>query len=206
MKRIPLAILSVVLVSLVAVAGVYAQTGESTALDEDGASLSIVETVPVTASVDVNINGQIYKLAIPVTVNIDAQQDLSDALLSAQAVDRVGIVLWKITAITEHDDKFDLSAFQEIEPSSPDNKLVVVESDVTNMDTEPYSYYASGGERLAYDEAGNLYDATDQSCDDINPGSKQSCIFVFDVPKTANILGLDLKVIDHKRIPFTAQE
>jgi hypothetical protein len=206
MKRIPLIILSILLASLVAVVSVYAQTGESTPLDENSASLSIVETIPVTASVDVSLNGQIYTLAIPVTVNIDAQKDLAEALLTAQEVDRVGVVLWRITEITEYEEEFDLSEYSELQPSSPDNKLVVIDSEVTNMDTEPYSYYASGGERFAYDELGNLYDPTDQSCDDINPGSTQSCLFVFDVPKTATILGLDLRVIDHKRVPFTAQE
>lgn len=206
MKRISLIVLSMLFVSLVAVASISAQSGESTALDESGASLSIVETIPVTASVEVNINGEIYMLAIPVTVNIDAQKDLADALLTAQAIDRVGDVVWRITAITEYEEEYDLSEYSELQPSSPDNKLVVIDSEITNLDSEPFSYFPGIYERFAYDELGNLFESTDIACNDINPGDTQSCIFVFDVPRTVTILGLDVKVLDHKRIPFTVQE
>ncbi len=206
MKRIPLIALSILLLSMVAVVSVYAQTGESTTLDESSASLSIVETIPVTASVEVNINGQIYQLAIPVMVDIDAQKDLADALLMAQTIDTVGDVQWKITDIAEYEEEFDLSRFSTVEPSSPHNKLVVVVSQLTNLDSEPFSYYPGIYERFAYDDLGNLYESTEQDCDDINPGNTESCTYVFDVPKTTNILGLDVKVLEHKRIPFTAPE
>lgn len=206
MKRIPLITLSILLLSLVAVAGVFAQTSQTTPLDENSASLSIVETLPVTASVEVNLNGQIYKLAIPVTVNIDAQKDLSDALLTAQTIDRVGDLQWQIGAITEYEEAFDLSQFSTVEPSSPDNKLVVIASNVTNMGAEPFTYYLAVSDLFAYDDLGNLYGSSDQECDDINPGASLGCTIVFDVPKTATILGLDMKVTDHKRIPFSAEE
>lgn len=205
MKRIPLIILNILLLSLIAVVGASAQTSE-TALDESSASLSIVETIPVTANVEVNINGEIYMLAIPVMVNIDAQQDLADALLAAQAIDVVGDLQWKITAISEYEEEFELSQFSIVQPSSPDNKLVVIESDLTNLDDEPFTYYAILSDGFAYDELGNLFAPTDQACNEINPGVTQSCVLVFDVPKTSNILGMDVKVTDHKRIPFTVQE
>jgi len=205
MKRIPLIVLSIVLLSLVAFVSVFAQTSATTPIDDNSASFSLVQTLPVTASVEVNINGQVYLLDIPVTVNIDAKKNLADALLTAPAVDRVGDVIWRITAIDEYEDEFDMSEYSELQPSSPDNKLVVIDSEITNLDSEPFSYYV-GGERSAYDELGNLYDSTDQTCPDLNPGDTQSCIFVFDVPKTATLVGLDVKVIDHKRIPFSTQE
>ena len=63
MKRIPLLIV-IALSTLLLAASVYAQTRS---LDANSASLSLVETIPVTANVEVNLNGQIYKLAIPVT-------------------------------------------------------------------------------------------------------------------------------------------
>lgn len=208
MKRIPLIILILLLIALTLASRpiIFAQSGESTSLDENSASLSIVETVPVTASVEVNINGQSYMLAIPVTVNIDAQKDLADALLTSQAVDRVGDVRWIITGISEYEEEFDLNDFSTLEPSSADNKLVVIESDITNFDAEPFLYYANTSDRLAYDDLGNLYSASDEQCDEINPGDTQSCTFVFDVPLSTNIQGMDVKVIQHKRIPFTAQE
>ncbi len=207
MKRIPLITLSLFLALLFVAVGVYAQGDDTETLDENNsASLSIVETVPVTASLEVNLNGQIYILAIPATLNIDAQKDLAEALLIAQEVDTVGDVQWQITDIVEYEEEFGLTDFTTLEPSSPDNKLVVVESEVTNLDTEPFVYYLTVNDLLAYDDLGNLFDPIDYSCDDINPGDMRTCRIVFDVPKTTTILGLDLKVIEHKQIPHTAQE
>jgi outer membrane lipoprotein-sorting protein len=205
MKRLPLIVLTLVLLSLLAVAGVFAQ-GSETVLDESNASLSIVQTVPVTASVEVNINGQIHLLAVPVLLNIDAQQNLADALLTAQTIDVVGDVQWVITGITEYDEEYDLSQFSTLEPSSPDNKLVVFESNLTNLGSEPFVYWTDSTDRYAYDDLGNLYESIDESCDDINPGSTQLCTFVFDVSDSATLLGLDVKVYDHKRVPFNTQE
>lgn len=206
MKRIPLVILSIVILSLLAVAGVFAQSGDATALDENSASLSIVEAVPVVASIEVTLNGEIYTIAIPATVNIDVQKSLSEALLTTQAVDRVGDLRWKITAIEEYGEEFDLNRYSTLEPSSSDNKLVVIRTDLTNLDTEPFTYYANTSDRYAYDSLGNLYATSDEDCDEINPGDTADCTFVFDVPKSVNILGMDVRVEDHKRIPFTAAD
>jgi hypothetical protein len=205
MKRIPLLVLTLVLLSLLAVAGASAQTSENTS-NENNASFSITQTVPVTASVEVNINGQIHVLAIPVMVSIDAQQSLADALLTAPTVDVVGDVQWVITSITEYEEEFDLSQFSTLQPASPDNKLVVIESDLTNLGAEPFTYWIGSSDQFAYDDLGNLFEATDQACEDINPGDTQNCTFVFDVPDSTNILGMDVKVLEHKRIPFSAQE
>jgi hypothetical protein len=136
-------------------------------------------------------------------VNIDAQKDLAEALLTAQEVDRIGDLQWKITEITEYEEEFALSQFSTVEPSSPDNKLVVIASELTNTGAEPFTYYLAVSDLFAYDDLGNLFDPSDYECDDINPGATLGCTIVFDVPKTANLLGLDMKVTDHKRIPLS---
>lgn len=205
-RRLSVIVLSMLFVSFVAVASISAQSGESTALDENSASLSIVETIPVTASVEVNINGQIYKLAIPVTVNIDTQKDLADALLTAQAVDVVGDLQWIITNIAEYEEEYEFNDFNTFTPSTPENKLVVIDSELTNLDSDPFNYYLDTGDLLAYDEQGNLYESFEGLCSDINPGNTQSCTLVFDVPMAATIQGMDVEVLEHKRIPFSAQE
>ena len=204
MKRIPLLIL-IALSTLLLAASVYAQTG-STPLDENSATLSLVETIPVTANVEVNLNGQVYKLAIPVTIDIDTQKDLADALLIAKQVDSVGDLQWKIMEIEEYTDEFELTRYNTVEPSSRDNKLVVFESQLTNLGAEPFEYYRGVSDLYAYDELGNLFDSSERSCDDINPGATLTCTVVFDVPENTTLLGLDLKVTDHKRIPFTEPE
>ena len=208
MKRLPLLVLlvfSTLSVCLVAVANVSAQTDQTSSLDENSASISIVESLPVTASIDVNINGEIYKIAIPATVIIDAKKSLAEALLHVQNADQVGDLSWKITGITEYEDAFDLSQFTTVEPTSPDNKLVVVTSELTNLGAEPFTFYIGVSDLYAYDNVGNLFDPSDYECDDINPGASLGCTIVFDVPKTVLILGLDMKVQDHKRLPFTGQ-
>lgn len=204
MKRIPLLIV-IALSTLLLAVSVHAQTG-STPLDENSATLSLVETIPVTANVEVNLNGQVYKLAIPVTIDIDTQKDLADALLIAKQVDSVGDLQWKIVEIEEYTDEFELTRYNVVEPSSRDNKLVVFESQLTNLGAEPFEYYRGVSDLYAYDELGNLFDSSERSCDDINPGATLTCTVVFDVPENTNLLGLDLKVTDHKRIPFTEPE
>jgi hypothetical protein len=208
MKRIPLFVLLAlaVMLSVFAFASVFAQTGEGSSLDGNSASLSIVETLPVTASVDININGQIYKVAIPATVIIDAQKSLAEALLTAQEVNRIGDLQWNITDIVEYDGEFEFAPFQSVAPLSPDSKIVVVESLVTNLDSEPFDTIWGTENRFAYDELGNLYEHTDMACDNVNPGNTQPCLLAFDVPKDVTILGLDIAVRDHGRIPFTSQE
>lgn len=204
MRRIPLIVLTIVLLSLAAAATVFAQEGAST-LDESTASLSIVETVTTNAQVEVTLNGQTYMITVPVTLNIDAQKSLSDALLTAPTIDRVGDLQWRITAIESYQEPYDLDRFTTLEPSSPDNKLVVIRAALTNLDSQPFVYYLGASDIFAYDDLGNFYTVTERTCEDINPGDTQTCTFAFDVPATATIAGMDVKVLDHKRIPFGAQ-
>jgi hypothetical protein len=203
MKRISL-IMAIALVSLFATASVSAQSAES-ALDEADVSLSIVEAVTTSAQVEVTIDGEMHVITVPVTINIDATKSLSDALLTSSTVDRVGDLTWKITAITEYGEEYELNNFNTLEPSVG-NKLVVITSELTNLDSQPFAYWISTSDRFAYDDLGNLYEEADYECDDINPGDTRTCVLVFDVPTTANILGVDVKVTDHKRLPFATEK
>lgn len=207
MKRIPLmyALLFVIVISVSTASAIaLAQDGE-TAVNEQSGTVSIVQTVPVSASVEVNINGQIYTVAIPVMVNIDTQQDLSQALLTTQAVHIAGDVQWIITAITEYQEEYELNDYRVLAPSSPNNKLVIIESELTNLDSAPFSYNQKTSDQFAYDELGNLYQPLDRACEDINPGSTGTCSLVYDVPLTTTIQGIDIEVIDHKRISFATE-
>lgn len=203
MKRLPLLVSMIVLLALITAATVFAQDGDTT-LDESAASLSIVETLTTSAQVEIAINGEIHVLTVPVSINIDATKSLADALLTTATTDRVGDVNWRITDITEYDTEYDLNNFSTLEPSTG-NKLVVITSELTNLDSQPFTYWLKASNRFAYDAVGNLYDEADYECDDIQPGDSRTCILVFDVPVSAEIQGLDVEVVDHKRIPYTTE-
>ena len=204
MKKLSLMI-CVTLLALLATVSVFAQTGTTPRPIDNSASFAIVESIPVTASVQVNINGEIYHLAIPVTVNIDAEKDLADALLTAPATNVIGNVVWEIMAITEHTGEYALSQFSTVRPSTG-NKIVAIESSITNLASTPFTYAWETRDRYAYDSLGNLYETTDYRCDDLNPGSTGTCLLIFDVPQTATLLGLEMSIYHHKRIPFRAGE
>ncbi len=200
MKRIPLISLTMLLLVLIAAASAIAQSSD-TSDNDASAALSIVETITTNAQVEITLNGQTHIITVPVTLNIDATRNLADSLLTAPATDRVGDLIWKIGSIVEHDAEYQLSRFETVTPS-PGNKLVVITSHLTNLDSQPFTYWLKTSNRYAYDDLGNLYDEADYTCEDINPGETRTCVSVFDVPTTANILGVDVEVTDHKRLPF----
>lgn len=164
--------------------------------------LTINETVPLLAGVEVRIGDDTHVLSLPATLTVDAQAALGAPGFAAADTTRVGILRWKIQEIEEHDSEYAVSQFTTVTASSPANKLVVVHSQATNLGREPFNFTRGLRDEFAYDAVGNLYGSTRRSCDDINPGATALCTLIFDVPADVTIVGLDLAVVDYKRIPL----
>lgn len=164
------------------------------------ATLTLKQQLPLFATVELNINGQIYQLKVPVTLDIDASSILDNVSLKASEASRVGNLDWQITEIREYTDEYS-HGFRTFEPSSPARKLIVVESNVTNLSDAPFEIYTMD-EMLGIDEAGNRYEYEDRVCDTINPGATNSCILIFDVPHSVTLTGLDLTAPHSKTIQF----
>lgn len=200
-------VILLVLVSLIAFQ-VNAQddTSETVTFDSGQASLTVQKTVPVSVSVELNLNGQVYQVSLPAILNVDAQAAIMEAI--AAESDKVGVLTWSIKGINESTDEFDLNDFMSVEVSSPDNKLVIVASEVTNLDSEPQDpNYSSVAEIQGFDELGNIYEpVSSRACTELDPGETAPCTIVFDVPRDVTIVGLDLKVTDHKRLVIQPSE
>lgn len=178
----------------------------ASAQDAPGTQVTVQSTTPVTASVQINIDGNTYFLEIPATVIVDAviSNVEDEARLISQAQRRVGVLDWQIQGIDEYEQEYVHGAYRSSEVSSPDHKLIVVTSSVVNLDTEPFEFWNFSA--LGFDETGNTYEYEDRYCDDVNPGAREGCTIVFDVPKNVEIVGLDLSVMDHQRLKFTPTE
>jgi hypothetical protein len=172
------------------------------ARDSD-ASLTVNETFSVLVDVEVQIDGETFVMAVPATLRVDSRRLLSEARLIADNHKRVGTLAWDIRTVEEHVGEYALTRFTTITPVSPNNKLVVVQADVTNLGRTPLNTIFDLRDELAYDELGNLYDSTRTQCDDINPGATGLCTLVFEVPHAVTLSGLELAVVDRRRMPLT---
>jgi hypothetical protein len=180
--------------------------GNTVGIDSQQAALTVQKTIPVSVSVDVSLNGQVYKVSLPATLIVDAQDALLEAVVAES--NRVGVLGWVVMEISESTEEYIANQFSSVEPSSPDNKLVIVTSEVTNLDREPQDpSYSSTAEVQGFDELGNMYEpVSSRFCEELDPGESAPCTIVFDVPNDVKIAGIDLKVTDHKQLTLQPAE
>jgi len=165
-------------------------------------SVTVRQTFPVSASVTVDVNGEVYLLTVPAMISVDTQVLLANAVVSSSNSSRVGVLDWVILGIDEYTNEYVYSKYQSYSSESVDNKLIVVSSKITNLDIKPFENWRGIDSVEGFDAAGSRYEYSEKLCDDVNPGATEACTFVFDVPKTVAIIGLDLAVIDRKSIRF----
>ncbi len=171
---------------------------------EDGeGSFSIQQDVETKATVELLVGDQLYQLIVPVTVQIDTTKLLADALISAPASRQIGTFLFEPVHLEVIEDEYE-QGFRTLEPSSADNVLVLYMANITNLDkVEANLAYTSLLETTAIDDAGNRYEEEMRFCDEIAPGEKVPCLFIFDVPATANLIDLDVAAKSYKQFSFT---
>ena len=171
-------------------------------LDGATGSLSLQRELHTTAQVELVVGDQIYHLTVPVTVQLDASAVLTDATLTAPVSQQVGVLLVEPTEMEEIEGDYE-KEYRTVSPG-PENVIVVYRANVTNlMDEVLETGYESNLDAFAIDEAGNRYEDEVKICGDINPGEKVNCEFIFDVPATANLVGLDVRTMAHKAFDFS---
>lgn len=165
-------------------------------------SVSLQHELQTTAQVELVVGDQLYHLTVPVKVQLDTSTVLSDATLAGPVSQQVGVLLIEPTEIERIEGDYE-KEYRTISPG-PENVVVVYRADVTNlMDEVLETGYESKLDAFAIDEVGNRYEDEEKICSDINPGEKVSCEFIFDVPATANLVGLDVETMAHKEFDFS---
>ncbi len=202
MKKLIVIVLVMLLIPAVAVA-------QSDIVDlvmsDDQTQIGIVDSFESMARVVVDLNGKQYMLDVPVTISVDAMAPLSDSKIVVDSATRVGYFAIDILDSYDEFDEYDIDDYREVEPSSDDNKLIVITARMTNLDTEPQDY-RWGSVTLGLDNLGQEFEPETVECEELNPGESDTCVIVFDVENDVSIIGLDISAKDHKRIVIPQQE
>lgn len=168
-------------------------------------SIDIQHEVQTTAAVELTVGEQIYRLKVPVTIQIDTQSALTDATLAAPVAQQVGMILFEPTGREIIEGVYEKGQ-RSVKPS-PGNVVVVYRAEITNGDTVPVDgNYTANLKTVAIDDVGSVYQAEERFCGNINPGTTVSCEFVFDVPTTANLVDLEVTAAARKRFAFKVTE
>jgi hypothetical protein len=207
MYRLLRVVLTVVLATLIISALASAQDGASTG----EISISIVTSTPVTATLQLTIDGQVVDVIVPGLLTIDAQAAVDEEALANGKVMpgiRVGGLTWEIDSVE--------SVGEEIEAKFGDplisetGEFVVVTAKVTNVGKAEYAM-AWSTEVRAIDSEGFLYEKHDRSysfvdsCDSVNPGLSVRCPYLFEVPAGTEVVGLDVEAKDFGTVLATGE-
>ena len=167
--------------------------------------MGIPTPIESVAAVPVELDGQQYLVKVPVTIDIDAAVPLTSSLVTVPATARVGQLGVEILEAAEFTEETTIvmpgywgTGEEDLAPSSDENKLVAVSFRITNTGAEQGSlgsYNVKG-----VDDTGRLFEETEFSCEEVNPGGTGRCMIVFDVPADVEIAGLDVEVTDHRQI------
>lgn len=202
MYRVRYVLFAVVAMFTVAVMQASAQDAPIN-LDGAAQSLIIQKEIETVADVQLTVDGTVYQVRLPVTMQIDTSVPLTEANLSSPAGNQVGVLLIEPIQIEEIEGEYE-KEYRTVNPSSEKNEVVVYRAHVTNLHNATLNGgYTSNLEVTAIDEAGNEYDEEERICDDIDPGETLACEFIFDVPKTANLVDLNVMTMAVKRFSFS---
>ena len=203
-------ILLFALLALVAVPASAQEGGETSTqepipfnLDDAAGTVGIQHELETTAEVELMVGDQLYKLNVPVTVQIDTMALLADAALTTTASKRVGAFSFEPLSVAVLDGGYEKD-YTTVVPSSDDNVVVVYSADVTNLHNESLNLdYSSVLEAWAVDATGNSYEEEARVCDEVDPGETATCDFIFDVPASATLVDLKVETVAYKQFSFS---
>jgi hypothetical protein len=174
---------------------------------DGGSKIAITDTFESVASVMVEVDGMQYLMKVPVTIDIDAMVPVTSSIMTAKTSASIGPFALDIVAMTESVDEIEVmvpgysgETEEEYEPSVEGNKVVVIEFTTTNIGDEEETLYSSYIQGI--DDIGRLFEETDLECESVNPGETGRCVIVFDIDQSLDIVGLDLELTAHRRIPI----
>jgi hypothetical protein len=201
---LPLAFLFAAFVVMPAGAQDNNAESETISVNLEGANgaLDLKHTLETYANVNMTVGDQIYRLRVPVTVQIDASTLLADSLVSAPAQQQVGVILLEPLRVETIQGEYQ-KQYRTVSPASPENVIVVFTAKVTNLHNEPLeARYSSTLRTFALDDTGNTYEEEERFCDSIGPGVTIECEFIFDAPASANLVDLKVETVAFKRFSF----
>ena len=180
---------------------------------ENDSSVKITETIESNARVSFTHDGQDYVMKVPVTIDIDESIPIADSVSATDAAARVGVFAIVVAGTSE-------SNSMEIGSSTlgagEGNKLVAVDFNLTNLSdkTMEFAYWFrrlhtdSHGERVfGLDDMGRRFEPElIFGCAEVNPGSTEKCIVVFEVGESVTIVQLEVYAIDKGVVPVPEVE
>lgn len=178
----------------------------------EGSNISVTASTPVTATLQLQIDGKVVNVVVPGLLKIDAQAALDSDAVAAGVVmpgKRIGGLTWEIESI--------LNAGNEIEAKYSDplqsetGEFVIVTAKATNIGQSEYDM-TWNTEVNAIDKDGIAYKKHDrgfgyvESCSSVNPGLTVRCQYLFEVPTGTEIVGLDVSAKEFGTVYAPSQE
>lgn len=192
-------------VCFVGIVPASAQDEGAVNLTFDGGNVTVKHEVKTTAEVELTVGDQLYVLDVPVIIQIDDNMMLDAAKLSKPMSGIVGTFSIEPIALELVEGEYE-KQFRTVTPGD-DEVVVIYRADVINL----YSETLDAGrtsvlEVTAVDSVGNTYDEDMRICNDVNPGAKIECEFVFKAPVSAELVDLQVKAVDYERFVFPVAE
>ena len=176
-----------------------------------GGDISVTAATPLTATLQLQINGEIVNIIVPGLLTIDAEATIDAGALAAASVmpgRRIGGLTWEIESIEPIGDTVERQYGDPL--VSETGEFVVVTARATNIGQTEFSF-SWDSDVQAIDEDSLIYERHDysssyvESCDSINPGLTVRCQYLFEVPSGAEIVGMNVSAKETGTI-FALQE
>jgi hypothetical protein len=170
--------------------------GASTAIT--GGDISVRAATPLTATLQLNLNGEVVNIVVPGLLTIDAQATIDADAIAAGTVmpgNRVGGLMWEVESIlnvgTEIEAKYGEPLISET------GEFVIITAKAKNIGETEYSLLW-GTEAQAIDTDSIVYEvhassyAHVEACDSVNPGLTVRCQYLFEVPPGTELVGMNV--------------
>lgn len=163
-----------------------------------GGDISVKASTPLTATLQLNLNGEVVDIVVPGLLTIDAQATIDADAIAAGTVmpgKRIGGLMWEVESIlnigTEIEAKYSDPLISET------GELVIITAKATNIGDTEYSLLWDT-EVQAIDADSIVYEVHESSrsyvedCDEMNPGLTVRCQFLFEVPPGTELIGMNV--------------
>lgn len=178
----------------------------------EGSNISATASTPVTATLQLQIDGQVVNVVVPGLLKIDAQAALDADAVAAGVVmpgKRIGGLTWEIESILNAGNQIEAKYSDPLQ--SETGEFVIVTAKATNIGQAEY-YMTWNTEVKAIDKDGITYEKHDSSygyveaCDSVNPGLTVRCQYLFEVPTGTEVVGMDVSAKEYGTVYAPSDE
>lgn len=163
-----------------------------------GGDISVVAATPVTATLQLQIDGEVVNIVVPGLLSINAQATIDAEAIAAGKVmpgKRIGGLTWEVESILNVGDEIEARFGDPL--VSETGEFVIITAKATNIGQSEYSM-TWNTEIQAVDTDSIVYEKHDRSygyvegCDSVNPGLTVRCQYLFEVPPGTEIVGMNI--------------